>query len=251
MPLGVFDSGVGGLTVFRELIRAFPEADIIYLGDTARVPYGVRSPEIIRQYAVELARHLTENYRTDFLIAACNTISSCALPAIEDALGIPVIGVIKPGAESAAKLTENNIIGVIGTSATIKSDAYKIALSACSEEISVFQAACPLLVPLVEEGILDGEIPRLALKMYLEPLAEKGIDTLILGCTHYPLLSPFIKELYPNLAVADSAKSLISHIDAKKENGFRVVLATDTGGSAESLKTRLVGDIPFKKVTLS
>jgi glutamate racemase len=148
-------------------------------------------------------------------------------------------------------LTENNIIGVIGTSATIKSDAYKIALSAFSEDISVFQAACPLLVPLVEEGILDGEIPRLALKMYLEPLAAKGIDTLILGCTHYPLLAPLIKELYPNIAITDSAKSLISHIDAKKENGFRVVLATDTGGSAEALKTRLVGDILFKKVTLS
>jgi glutamate racemase len=250
MPLGVFDSGVGGLTVFRELIRAFPDTDVIYLGDTARVPYGVRSVEIITRYALELTRHLAENYHTDILIAACNTISSCALAAIESALGLPAIGVIKPGAESAAKLTKNNRVGVIGTSATISSNAYKHALAAISDEISVFQAACPLLVPLVEEGIVEGDIPRLAIKRYMEPLADKGIDTLILGCTHYPLLAPLIKDIYPDIAVTDSTKHLISSLKVKKENGRRVIMVTDTAGAAEELKTRLVGDIPLKKISL-
>ncbi|MDR2401088.1 MAG: glutamate racemase [Deferribacteraceae bacterium] len=251
MPLGVFDSGVGGLTVFRELIRAFPDTDIIYIGDTARVPYGGRSQEIIVQYALELARYLTENYHTDLLIAACNTISSYALPAIEGELGIPALGVIEPGAQSAVKLTKNNRIGVIGTSATVTSGAYKQAVARISKETEVFQAACPLLVPLVEEGLLDGEIPRLVLKMYIEPIAEKGIDTLILGCTHYPLLAPLIRELYPNMAVTDSAENIISHVEAKKESGLRVIATTDTGGAAESLKTKLVGGIPITKVFLS
>jgi glutamate racemase len=250
MPLGIFDSGVGGLTVFRELMRTFPDTDIIYLGDTARVPYGVRSKEIITQYALELTRYLTENYRTDILVAACNTISSCALPAIEDACGIAAQGVIKPGAESAARLTKNNRVGVIGTSATISSNAYKQALTDISKEISVFQAACPLLVPLVEEGIVEGEIPRLALKKYLEPLIAKGIDTLILGCTHYPLLAPLIKEMYPNIAVTDSAEALISSLKVKRESGLRIIMVTDTAGAVEELKTRLVGDIPLKKVVL-
>ncbi|MDR2105398.1 MAG: glutamate racemase [Deferribacteraceae bacterium] len=252
MPVGVFDSGVGGLTVYRELIRALPDTDFIYLGDTARVPYGARSKEIIIQYALELARYLTENYHTDQLVAACNTISSCALEAIEREFNVPTFGVIAPGAESAVELTKNNRIGVIGTLATISSGAYKQAVARLSGATAVFQAACPLLAALVEEGILEGEIPQLAIKMYLEPLIDKGIDTLILGCTHYPLLAPLIREIYPHLSVTDSTKKLIPRIDAKVENGRRIIMVTDAGGgSTESLKTRLVGGIPLKKAALS
>ena len=185
--IGIFDSGVGGLTVLKEIARLLPGENLIYLGDTARVPYGTKSPETVCRYALEAADFLV-GLGVKMLVVACNTASAVALEALQAKYDIPVIGVIEPGARRAAGLTRVRKVGVVGTEGTIKSDAYARAIRSIDPGIDVVSAACPLFVPLAEEGWAEHEIARIAAEEYVGPI-RAGIDTLVLGCTHYPLLT--------------------------------------------------------------
>jgi len=207
-PIGIFDSGVGGLTVLKEVMRILPDEKIIYFGDTARVPYGPKSKETILKFSMENILFLLK-HNVKLIIIACNTASSVALAVLEQNFKLPIIGVIKPGAQEAVRLTKNNRIGVIGTRTTIKSTAYKRRIKKIAPDIQVYSQACPLFVPLVEEGWLNTKITKDIVKSYLEPLKKQRIDTLVLGCTHYPLLKPVIKRvLGPNVHLVDSAKQV-------------------------------------------
>ena len=207
LPLGIFDSGIGGLTVVRQVHRALPGEDIVYLGDTARVPYGTKSPGTVVRFACEdTAFLLRQNVKA--VIVACNTASAWALPALERQFEVPIFGVIQPGVRGALEKTRNHRIGVIATSATVRSGAYSRGVLDCCKEARVFARACPLLVPLVEEGWTHHRVTRAVLREYLAPLRRHRIDTLILGCTHYPLLKQAIRlTLGPGVALIDSAAS--------------------------------------------
>jgi glutamate racemase len=194
LPIGIVDSGVGGLTDFKEVISLLPGEDIIYLGDTARVPYGTRSPQTVIKYSQEITRFLLRQ-GIKLLVVACNTSSAVSLPSLQQQNEIPVIGVIEPGARWAAEVTQNKRVGVIGTEGTVKSQAYEQAIQGIDQEITVIARPCPLFVPLVEEGWIDNQVTRLTAQTYLRPLCEDGIDTLVLGCTHYPLLEGIIREI--------------------------------------------------------
>ncbi|MFC1508184.1 glutamate racemase [Candidatus Omnitrophota bacterium] len=207
-PIGIFDSGVGGLTVVREVMRALPKEQIVYLGDTARVPYGTKSEETIKRFSIENARFLTR-FGVKLIIVACNSASSIALPTLRKRFKMPVIGVIKPGAKKAVSVTKNGKIGIIGTSATVKSNAYEVEIKRISKNKKVISKACPLFVPLAEEGWLNGRITFDIVKKYLSPLAKQRIDTLVLGCTHYPLLKGVIsKAVGKSVEIVDSASSV-------------------------------------------
>lgn len=204
--IGVFDSGVGGLTVFKELLELLPDEQLVYLGDTARVPYGTKSPRTVLRYALEAAGFLV-GQQVKMLVVACNTASSVALPALEEQFSLPVVGVIEPGARRAVQLTRNRRVGVIGTEGTVKSGAYTRAIQALAPDIEVFAAPCPLFVPLAEEGWAEHAVARLAAAEYLAPLAAQGIDTLVLGCTHYPLLKNTLRAvLGEGVELVDSAE---------------------------------------------
>jgi len=206
-PIGVFDSGIGGLTVVKALRDRLPNETIVYLGDTARVPYGPKSPETVQRYALELA-HMLMKRNAKALVVACNTVSSVALPLLTRKFSVPVIGVIEPGARAALKATRNQHVGVIGTRATIRSGAYEKALRARDKNVRVSSRACPLLVPLIEEGLLDDDVTDRVILRYLEPLIGDGIDTLVLGCTHYPLLTSAIaRALGREITLVDSAEN--------------------------------------------
>jgi glutamate racemase len=194
-PIGVFDSGLGGLTMVKKLIELLPNEDIIYLGDTGRVPYGSRSVETITKYAKQDAAFLMEQ-NIKAIVAACNTVCSVAIDKLRAVYNIPIYEVIKTPAKVAVQTTKNKKIGIIGTSATIKSEAYKSALAEISKDIEVYMEACPLFVPLVEEGWADAdnEVAIKATERYLRNIKQEGIDTLILGCTHYPLLIDVISK---------------------------------------------------------
>jgi glutamate racemase len=204
-PIGVFDSGIGGLTVVKALQELLPNENIFYLGDTARVPYGNRSAETVERYGLELA-HVLMREQAKAIVVACNTVSSVAIPKLRASVPVPVIGVIEPGAHAAIAMTKNRHVGVIGTRATIRSGAYENALRALNVHVRVSSRACPLLVPLIEEGLLDDELTDLTIARYLEPMTDDGIDTLVLGCTHYPLLAPAIgRALDGDVQIVDSA----------------------------------------------
>ncbi|KKM16859.1 hypothetical protein LCGC14_1681590 [marine sediment metagenome] len=204
-PIGVFDSGIGGLTVLSELMNLMPAEDIIYLGDTARVPYGVRSPDTVRRYTAEGAAFLCSK-GVKLLVVACNTMSAVGLDVAADHCEVPVVGVIGPGARAAASATKAGRVGVIGTEATIFSQAYVEAIKKVDKSIKVFGNACPLFVPLCEEGWTEGTVPRLAARKYLEAQKAEGIDVLVLGCTHYPLLKPVLAEVMGRgISIIDSA----------------------------------------------
>ncbi len=204
--IGVFDSGVGGLTVLKEIRRLLPGEEIIYLGDTARVPYGTKSPATVTRYALEAAGFL-DGIGVKALVVACNTASSFAVETLTQRYAIPVIGVIEPGARRAAALTRSRRVGVIGTEGTIKSGAYSRAIQALDPHISVYPAACPLFVPLAEEGWAEHPVARLTAEEYLEPLRQAQIDALVLGCTHYPLLKKTLAAvLGAGVELVDSAE---------------------------------------------
>lgn len=186
-PIGVFDSGVGGLTVVRAIQRRLPHESLIYVGDTARVPYGPKSPDTVRRYAVQISEWLVEQ-GVKLVVVACNTATAHALPLLRDLLPVPVLGVIEPGARAAVSATRRRVIGVIGTTGTIGSGAYTRALHALEPAIVVHAQPCPLFVPLVEEGWIDHPATRMVVQEYLAPMRERAVDTLVLGCTHYPLL---------------------------------------------------------------
>lgn len=186
-PIGIFDSGVGGLTVAREVMRQMPNERIIYFGDTARVPYGSKSPETVTRYSEQIVRFL-RTFQVKTIVVACNTASACALDALEKDIDIPIIGVVKPGARVAAEVTKNGRIGVIGTEATINSQIYSNYIQNINAKATIYDKACPLFVPLVEEGLLEDPVTDEIARRYLAELIDIDIDTLILGCTHYPLI---------------------------------------------------------------
>ncbi|MHB8413864.1 MAG: glutamate racemase [Acidiferrobacteraceae bacterium] len=207
-PIGVFDSGVGGLTVVRALMERLPGESILYFGDTARVPYGVKSVATVTSYAVQIAQFLLER-RVKLLIIACNTIAAVAAQAIAALSDTPVLDVIAAGASAAVRTTRTGRIGVIGTLTTVNSGAYEQALRHERGDLFVASQACPLLVPLVEEGWLTHEVTRQVAAEYLAPVLAQGIDTLILGCTHYPLLQPLLGRVAgPGVALVDSAETV-------------------------------------------
>lgn len=203
--IGIFDSGVGGLSVFREVRRALPNEDIVYLGDTARVPYGNKSRETVLRYTIQNSLFLLDR-GVKAIVIACNTASAYGLSALQSYYQVPVIGVIEPGARSGVTHTKNKKIGVIGTEGTVKSKAYTEAIHKIDSTIEVFSESCPLLVPLAEEGWLTGEVVTKVLETYLTPLKNKNLDTLILGCTHYPLFKESISAVLGNsVTLVDSA----------------------------------------------
>ncbi len=193
-PIGIFDSGLGGLTAVKEFNRILPGEDVIYFGDTGRVPYGTRSKETVLKYVRQDIRFLM-SHDIKGIIIACGTASSVALPAVEKEFHLPIIGVVEPAAAAAVKATRNGRIGVIGTNGTIQSGSYEEKLHRLNPAVQVFTMACPMFVPLVEHGYLSGEATYLIARDYLLPLKEQGIDTLILGCTHYPLLYRVISDI--------------------------------------------------------
>ncbi len=212
-PIGVFDSGLGGLTVVRELVARLPAEPLVYFGDTARVPYGSKSPATVRRYAREASAFLLSR-GVKALVIACNTATAAAYDALADALPIPVIGVIEPGARAAAHATRTGRIGVIGTTGTIHSGAYDLAVRRRLAETRVYAQPCPLFVPLVEEGMLEGTATRLIAESYLAPLKQMDVDVLILGCTHYPLLRDLLQDIMgPQVTLVDSAHETAREVE--------------------------------------
>jgi len=210
--IGVFDSGVGGLTVVKELIRQLPYENIVYFGDTARVPYGIKSKETVIRFSIENILFLLKQ-DVKLICVACNTVSSFALPAIKSHFKVPIVGVISPGAREAVYATQNKRIGVIGTKGTIKSRTYEFEIKQLDPKAKITACACPLFVPFVEEGWLSGSVVLEVAKSYLKPLKNAGVDTVILGCTHYPLLKPVIKEVMGHdVTLIDSAKQVAAEV---------------------------------------
>ncbi len=193
-PIGVFDSGIGGLTVVKELVRHLPNESIVYFGDTARIPYGTKSEKTIQRFALEDSLFLLD-HGVKMIVVACNTASAVALPVLQKLLPVPVIGVIEPGAQAAVQRTRNGRIGIVGTATTIRTRAYHNAIRQLNQTVQILDQACPLLVPLVEEGWIEDEATYLIARRYLLYLQENRIDTLILGCTHYPLLKPVFRNI--------------------------------------------------------
>ena len=235
--IGVFDSGVGGLTVLHELSRQMPRENLIYLGDTARVPYGPKSGETITRYAIETADFFVDR-GVKLMVVACNTTTALALDLLRQRYPIPVIGVIEPGARAALKATRNQRVGVIGTEATVGSGAYAQHLRAVAPEVEIFTRACPLFVPLAEEGWTGNDVARRTISTYLASLKKSGIDTMILGCTHYPLLAEAIGDyMGPRVRLVDSAEETARQV---KKVLTAEKLARKTGkGSASFFVTDL------------
>ncbi|MBI3394930.1 MAG: glutamate racemase [Spirochaetia bacterium] len=234
-PIGVFDSGMGGLTVLAELVRELPGEDFIYLGDTARVPYGSRSQRTVQRYSQEVAAHLLkENIK--YLVIACNTATAHAEDVLTQALPIPLLGVIKPGVEAMLQQTGNLRVGVIGTRATVKSGAYEKAIRDRKPDALVYSKACPLFVPIVEEGWTDKKVTNLVIQEYLSEMVREDVDTVVLGCTHYPLLKKAIHTEFPGLKLIDSSVEMARAV--RRDLGQRG-LAWDraAGGSVRILLT--------------
>lgn len=245
-PIGIFDSGIGGLTVLKEILNVLPGEDTIYLGDTARVPYGTKSVETVTRYSFENARFLLK-FNIKLLVVACNTASAYCLPQLQEELPIPVIGVIDPGARKAVKVTKTKRIGVIGTEGTIKSGAYFDAIKAIDQSVVVFPQPCPLFVPLAEEGWTSNKIAYLTAQSYLDKMTRHSVDALILGCTHYPLLKGVISDVMGNnVALIDSGHEAAAEVARclMDKNIIEVV------SSAQSLHKFFVTDSPerFKRV---
>ncbi len=236
--IGIFDSGIGGLTVLRRIVERLPGESTVYLGDTARVPYGTKSPDTVRRYAMACARVLLGR-GIKMLVVACNTASAHAVEYLQDALDVPVVGVVEPGARAAASCTVSGRIGVIGTRGTVASGVYERAIAAIRPDTRVWSRACPLLVPLAEEGWVRGPVPEQVVAAYLSELLEHEIDTLVLGCTHYPLLSDIIRAAVgPSVQIVDSAEATAAVVE-------EVLVAAgiaSSGGNAQ--RTYLVSDAP-------
>jgi glutamate racemase len=246
--IGIFDSGVGGLTVQRAILEAVPAADTLYLGDTARVPYGTKSAGTVTAYSLRNAR-LLASHGIDLLVVACNTASAVALPALRAELSVPVLGVVEPGARVAAASSRTGRIGVIGTQGTIASGAYQEAIRAARPDAEVLARACPLLVPLAEEGWTDpdDEVVRAVVRRYLAPVREAGVDTLVLGCTHYPLLAAAIAAELPGVLLVDSAQAVAAEVGgrfpdaAAGEAGAHRFFVTDTPARFLAVAGRFLG----------
>lgn len=205
-PIGVFDSGIGGLTVLKELIRELPAEDFVYFGDTARVPYGTKSRDTIIKFSLENIEFLL-GFKVKLIVIACNTSSAWALATLKQYFKVPIVGVIRPGAEAAVEASRTKRIGVIGTHSTILSQAYNHAIAQLNGRAQIVSQSCPLFVSLVEEGWIGDPVCRTVVHRYLDPLLKRKIDTLLLGCTHYPLLAPMIRRVTgPQVAIVDAAR---------------------------------------------
>lgn len=238
--IGVFDSGIGGLTVVHEIMMRLPNEDIVYLGDTARLPYGTKSPETVLRFSRETLTFLKRK-NVKMIVVACNTASSVALPRLKEEEELPMVGVLIPGARAAARATLTKRIGVIGTTATIRSGAYEDALWGLDSQIKIWSRACPLFVPLVEEGWIDDEVTTLAAKRYLDPLAEFGADALVLGCTHYPVIKGIISRVVgESIVLVDSALETATEVE-------RLLTARGLRNDADRIGriTVYVTDIPY------
>jgi glutamate racemase len=212
LPIGIFDSGIGGLTVVRQIHKALPHEDLVYLGDTARVPYGTKSPATVIRFACEDTAFLLRQ-GVKAVVVACNTASAWALAALQREFALPIFGVIEPGARAALAQSRNRRIGVIATPATVRSRAYPECIRTRDPRVRVFAQACPLLVPLVEEGWVRHSVTQAVLREYLAPLLRQRVDTLVLGCTHYPLLKSPIREVAgPHVQLVDSAASCATYV---------------------------------------
>ena len=230
-PLGVFDSGIGGLTVARALFERLPRESVIYFGDTARVPYGPKSPETVRRYSAEILAFLLQR-GVKAVVVACNTSTAHALGYLQERAPVPVVGVIEPGARAAVAATKTGAIGVIGTAGTIASGAYERAIKTLRPDARVHAQPCPLFVPLVEEGWFDHPAAELIAREYLEPLKQAGVDVLVLGCTHYPLLKPLLARVMGrDVTLVDSAEETAKAVAVELE--ARGLLST--GGSHDHL----------------
>jgi glutamate racemase len=240
-PIGIFDSGIGGLTVVRAVHRRLPHENIVYFGDTARVPYGPKSPQVVREYAAQDVDFLVSQ-DVKMVIVACNTVSSVALDVVQRHAKVPVVGVIVPGAEAAVQATQGKRVGVIGTRATIDSNAYLNAISGIDPEVQVSSRACPLFVPLAEEGLVDHAATDLIAKEYLFPFRLERIDTLILGCTHYPLLRDPIGRCF------DADVRLIDSGEAAAEKAGQILTERGLRNPSDQSANLLfyVSDIPAK-----
>lgn len=237
-PIGVFDSGVGGLTVVKQVMKVMPHENIVYFGDTARVPYGSKSKEAVTKFSLQNVRFL-ETKDVKAIIVACNTASSNSLDAMRAATDTPIFGVVVPGVEAAVRATKNHKVSIIGTAATVRSGAYETMIREENPDIQVFSKACPLFVPLAEEGWTDNEVSRLTAQSYLQELLAKGIDSLVLGCTHYPLLKRCIgttvgdavKLVDPAKATARQVKEFLAErgqLNENEEEGVRRFYLSDT-----------------------
>lgn len=212
--IGIFDSGVGGLTVLNEILKVLPHENTAYIGDTARIPYGTKSPATVTRYARQITSFLVE-HDIKLLVVACNTASAVSLEALKSEFSIPIVGVIEPGALRAAEATKNGRVGVIGTEATIRSEAYVRAINAVDPTIAVITRACPLFVPLAEEGWVDNEVAWLVARTYLDGFSDAEVDTMVLGCTHYPLLRGVISDvLGEGVTLVDSGQETARTIAA-------------------------------------
>jgi glutamate racemase len=241
-PIGIFDSGLGGLTVVREVIRQLPHERIIYFGDTARVPYGPKSPDTVRRYSHEISAYL-KSQDVKAIVVACNTATAHALPMLQSELSIPVVGVVEPGARAAVAASRHRELGVIGTAGTIGSGAYERAIRAIAPDAHILARACPLFVPLVEEGWLDKDATRLIAREYLIPLQDAGIDTLVLGCTHYPLLKPLLVEILgQDVVLIDSAHETAA--ETARVLGSRGLLAPPADPNERPAHRFIASDAP-------
>ena len=251
--IGIFDSGIGGLTVLQQVAHLLPHERLVYLGDTARCPYGTKSHDIVAQYACENSDFLVER-GIKMLVVACNTVSAVALEALRERYQMPVIGVIEPGAQAAVDCSTNRRIGVIGTEATIASRAYTRALRTLDPDVEIYTRPCPLFVPLVEEGWVENEVARLTVAAYLGSLKRSGIDTLILGCTHYPLLKNVIAAfLGDGVRLVDSAQETARVVKAtllSKDLVRHYIPGDAQGDSSSGESSFFVTDVPdqFVKV---
>ena len=240
-PIGVFDSGIGGLTVVKHLRDLLPHEDIVYFGDTARVPYGTKSEDVVKRFAFEDSHFLLE-HDVKMIVVACNTVGSTAIHLLENHLNVPVIGVMQPGADASVNKTKNKKIGVIGTSTTIRSEKYKQRIYELDSHINVVDQACPLFVPLVEEGFFEDEATHLIARQYLEKFIENHVDTLILGCTHYPMLKNTIQRIVgENVIMVDSGEETAKFV--------KKYIESNNLGTSKSVKSKLkiyVSDLPHK-----
>ncbi|MCK5236631.1 MAG: glutamate racemase [Deltaproteobacteria bacterium] len=249
-PIGIFDSGIGGLTVLRELIKALPSEDTAYLGDTARVPYGTKSAETVTSYSLEITEFLVE-YGIKALVVGCNTASAFSVEKLRAVHTIPIIGVIEPGAKAAAKATRTKRVGVIGTEGTIRSNAYSNAIKEIDPNIVVYNKACPLFVPLAEEGWTNNEVAAATVREYLSDIKDEHIDTLVLGCTHYPLLKEIIGEFFGHdVTLIDSAEEtaleanhILTSKDLLNENNSasHKFFVTDSAKRFQVIGTKFLG----------
>jgi glutamate racemase len=240
-PIGIFDSGVGGLTVAKKIFELLPYENVVYFGDTARYPYGPRSKEIVRKFSFQNVNFLLSQ-KVKFIVVACNTASALALEKLKKSYDIPMIGVVEPGASAAVKATVNGKIGVVGTVGTIHSGAYQKAIHRLAPQLKVYALPCPLFVSLAEEGYINKKATRLISREYLNPLVKKGVDTLVLGCTHYPLLKNVIsKTIGEKVKLIDSAEET-----AKEVKNFLRLQGLFKNMSGKSSRTFYVSDVPDK-----